>query len=48
MNNEIKMNEGFIYSDYFYNLKDKGLTPDEGLLKYVSIKESSKAGGKYK
>lgn len=48
MNNEIKMNEGFVYSDYFYNLKDKGLTPDEGLLKYVSIKESSKAGGKYK
>lgn len=37
MNNEIKMNEGFIYSDYFYNLKDKGLTPDEGLLKYMYL-----------
>ena len=37
MNNEIKMNEGFIYSDYFYSLKNKGLTPDEGLLKYMYL-----------
>lgn len=37
MNNEIKMNEGFLYSDYFYNLKNKGLTPDEGLLKYMYL-----------
>lgn len=40
MNNEIKMNEGFIYSDYFYNLKNKGLTPDEGLLKYMYLLRS--------
>lgn len=37
MANEINMNEGFIYSDFFYSLKNKGLEPEEGLLKYMYL-----------
>ena len=37
MNNEIKMNEKFLYSHFFNNLKNKGLTPDEDLLKYMYL-----------
>ena len=37
MNNEIKMNEGFLYSNFFFNLKNKGLEPEEDLLKYMYL-----------